>query len=403
MPLFFFNLAHAYDHFFMLIFPTAVLALAPGWGMSYGEALALGTAAFVMFAAGTLPSGWLGDRWSRPHMMTIFFIGIGVSAVITGLATGPITLAIGLGLVGLFASIYHPVGTALVVQSATRSGRALGINGVYGNMGVAGAALITGALTEFLGWRAAFVLPGLLSIITGLLFVRAVRSADLAPAESSTKAVAKAARPGQIRVFMVVGIGALLGGIVFNGTTIALPKVFEARLTDLADSVAMIGLLVSIVFAIAAFAQIGVGNLLDRFGARAVLPLIVAPQAVFLALAAQAWGWSALLVAMPMMLLVFGQIPIGAWLVGHYTAARWQSRVFALTYVLSLGVSAVVVPLLAWLHERTGSFEVAFFLFAGAAGIIAVSALLLPKLAAEPRLARAAARESSRAALEPNG
>jgi MFS family permease len=403
MPLFFFNLAHAYDHFFMLIFPTAVLALAPGWGMSYGEALALGTAAFVMFAAGTLPSGWLGDRWSRPHMMTIFFIGIGVSAVITGLATGPITLAIGLGLVGLFASIYHPVGTALVVQSATRSGRALGINGVYGNMGVAGAALITGALTEFLGWRAAFVLPGLLSIITGLLFVRAVRSADLAPAESSTKAVAKAARPGQIRVFMVVGIGALLGGIVFNGTTIALPKVFEARLTDLADSVAMIGLLVSIVFAIAAFAQIGVGNLLDRFGARAVLPLIVAPQAVFLALAAQAWGWSALLVAMPMMLLVFGQIPIGAWLVGHYTAARWQSRVFALTYVLSLGVSAVVVPLLAWLYERTGSFEVAFFLFAGAAGIIAVSALLLPKLAAEPRLARAAARESSRAALEPNG
>jgi MFS family permease len=402
MPLFFLNLAHAYDHFFMLIFPTAVLALAPAWGMSYGEALALGTAAFVMFAAGTLPSGWLGDRWSRAHMMTIFFIGIGASAVVTGLATGPITLAIGLGLVGLFASIYHPVGTALVVQSTARSGRALGINGVYGNMGVAGAALITGALTEFLGWRAAFVIPGTLSIITGLLFVRAVRSADLAPAQSSTKTAPKVARPGQIRVFVVVGIGALLGGIVFHGTTIALPKVFEARLVDLADSVAMIGLLVSIVFAIAAFAQIAVGHLLDRFGARAVLPLIVAPQAVFLALAAQAWGWSALVVAIPMMLLVFGEIPIGAWLIGHYTAARWQSRVYALNYVLSLGVSAVVVPLLAWLYERTGSFEIAFFLFAGAAAIIAVSALLLPKLApAEPR--PAAAPESSRAAFEPNG
>jgi MFS family permease len=403
MPLFFLNLAHAYDHFFMLIFPTAVLALAPGWGMSYGEALALGTAAFVMFAAGTLPSGWLGDRWSRQHMMTIFFIGIGVSAVITGLAAGPITLALGLGLLGLFASIYHPVGTAMVVQGAARSGRALGINGVYGNMGVAAAALITGALTELSGWRAAFVIPGALSIITGLLFVRAVRSADLAPADSDKKTAPKVARPGQIRIFMVVGIGALLGGIVFNGTTIALPKVFEARLTDLDDSVAMVGLLVSIVFAIAAFAQIGVGHLLDRFGARAVLPLIVAPQAIFLALAAQAWGWSALVVAIPMMLLVFGQIPIGAWLVGHYTAARWQSRVFALTYVLSLGVSAVVVPLLAWLHERTGGFEMAFFLFAGAAGIIALSALLLPKLVAEPRRAVPAAPESSRAALEPNG
>ena len=59
MPLFFLNLAHAYDHFFMLIFPTAVLALAPAWGMSYGEALALGTAAFVMFGLGSLPAGWM--------------------------------------------------------------------------------------------------------------------------------------------------------------------------------------------------------------------------------------------------------------------------------------------------------------------------------------------------------
>jgi MFS family permease len=403
MPLFFLNLAHAYDHFFMLIFPTAVLALAPAWGMSYGEALALGTAAFVMFAAGTLPSGWLGDRWSRAHMMTIFFVGIGASAVVTGLAPGPITLAIGLGLLGLFASIYHPVGTALVVQSAARSGRALGINGVYGNMGVAGAALITGALTQFLGWRAAFIIPGLLAVITGILFARAIGEAGFAPAEASAKAAPRAAH-GQVRVFMVVGIGALLGGIVFHGTTISLPKVFEARLVDLADSVAMIGLLVSIVFAIAAFAQIAVGHLLDRFGARAVLPLIVAPQAVFLALAAQAWGWSALLVAIPMMLLVFGEIPIGAWLIGHYTAARWQSRVYALTYVLSLGVSAVVVPLLAWLYERTGSFDIAYLLFAGAAAIIALTALMLPKLTrSEPRPVAAAAPKNSRAALEPHG
>jgi MFS family permease len=404
MPLFFLNLAHAYDHFFMLIFPTAVLALAPAWGMSYGEALALGTAAFVLFAAGTLPSGWLGDRWSRAHMMTIFFIGIGVSAVLTGLASGQITLVIGLGLLGLFGSIYHPVGTALVVQSAARSGRALGINGVYGNMGVAGAALITGALTELFGWRAAFIVPGLLAVITGILFARTVGTDGFAPAEARAQAAPKIARPGQVRVFIVVGIGALLGGIVFNGTTISLPKLFEARLTDLEDSVAMIGLLVSIVFAIAAFAQIGVGQLLDRYGARAVLPLIVAPQAIFLALAAHAWGWGAPLVAIPMMLLVFGEIPIGAWLIGHYTAARWQSRVYALTYVLSLGVSALVVPLLAWLHERTGSFDLAYLMFAGAAAIIALSALMLPKLVhIEPRPAAVAASEGSRAALEPRG
>ncbi|HZA67322.1 MAG TPA: MFS transporter, partial [Geminicoccaceae bacterium] len=99
-PLLFLNLAHAYDHFFLLIFPTAVLALAPAWGMSYGEALAFGTAAFVTFGLGTLPVGWLGDRWSRTHLMTIFFVGIGASAILTGLAQGPVSLTLGLGLLG---------------------------------------------------------------------------------------------------------------------------------------------------------------------------------------------------------------------------------------------------------------------------------------------------------------
>ena len=158
--LLFLNLAHAYDHFFLLIFPTAVLALAPAWGMSYGEALAFGTAAFVAFGLGTLPVGWLGDRWSRTRLMTIFFVGLGGSAILIGLASGPVSLVIGLALLGLFASIYHPVGTALVVQSAGGSGRALGINGVFGNLGVAGAGLITGATAAWLGWRAAFILPG---------------------------------------------------------------------------------------------------------------------------------------------------------------------------------------------------------------------------------------------------
>jgi hypothetical protein len=109
-------------------------------------------------------------------------------------------------------------------------------------------------------------------------------------------------------------------------------------------------------------------------------------------------------VAIPMMLLVFGEIPIGAWLIGHYAAARWHSRVYALNYVLSLGVSALVVPLLAWLYERTGGFDVAYLLFAGAAAIIALSALMLPRLVVSaPRPASAAGPKGSRAALEPNG
>jgi MFS family permease len=378
-PLLFLNLAHAYDHFFLLILPTAVLALAPAWGMSYGEALALGTAAFVMFGLGTLPAGWLGDRWSRTHLMSIFFVGIGLASILVGLAPGPLALTLGLGLLGLFASIYHPVGTALVVQNARRTGQSLGVNGVFGNLGVAAAGLVTGLITEFLGWRAAFILPGLVAVLTGILFWRYV-----GPAMDEGLRARPAARPApaapsaQLRVFAVVGVTALFGGIIFHGTTVALPKVFEERLAGLVEDIATIGLLVALVFALAAIAQIAVGRLLDRYGARLILPLIVVPQVALLLLAVELSGWSMLLLTMVLMLLVFGEIPITAWLVGQYTASHWQSRVFALQYVLSLGVSALVVPLIAVLHDRTGGFAALFGVLACAAALVALASLLLP-------------------------
>lgn len=381
-PLLFLNLAHAYDHFFLLIFPTAVLALAPTWGMSYGEALAFGTAAFVTFGAGTLPVGWLGDRWSRTRLMTIFFVGLGAAAIVTGLAQGPLTLILGLGLIGLFASIYHPVGTALVVQSAGGSGRALGINGVFGNLGVAGAGLVTGAIAEYLGWRAAFILPGMVAVLTGLLFARYGRPAADAGGVARPAAKPKVALDanGQMRMVAVIGIASLFGGIVFHGTTIALPKIFELRLADLVDDLATIGLLVSIVFALAAVAQIVIGHLLDRVGARPLLPTVALLQALCLIVAIDLWGWGMLVIALPMMLFVFGEIPIASWLVGRYVAASWQSRVFALQYVLSLGVSAVVVPMIAILYEATGGFGALFAALAAAAAVVAAAALLLPRV-----------------------
>ena len=396
-PLWFLNLAHAYDHFFLLIFPTAVLALAPAWGLSYGEALAFGTAAFVTFGVGTLPAGWLGDRWSRGHLMSIFFIGIGLAAILTGLASGPLTLTLGLGLLGLFASIYHPVGTALVIQNAKAAGQSLGVNGVFGNLGVAGAALITGLITQWAGWRAAFILPGLIAVATGLLFAR--RIAPLMTGDLAARPKARTAAVAQnvlIRVFAVVAVSALFGGIIFHGTTIALPKIFQERLAGEVSDLATIGILVAAVFTLAAFAQIAVGRLLDRYGARVILPLIVLPQVFLLLVAVQISGWAMLLLAGALMLLVFGEIPITAWLVGQYTPAHWQSRIFALQYVLSLGVSAIVVPLIAVLHDRTGGFSIFFIVLAGAAALVALVALLLPGSA--PARAPAAMGDPARAA-----
>src|SRR6266436_5332455 len=140
----FVNAAHFIDHYAMLIFAAAVIVMGPALGMAYSELLPYATPGFVAFGAGSLLTGWLGDRWSRRHMMVIFFVGIGASMIAVGFVQTPLQLGAALLSIGLFASIYHPVGTAMIVSYADKLGREMGLNGVWGNLGVASSALVTG-------------------------------------------------------------------------------------------------------------------------------------------------------------------------------------------------------------------------------------------------------------------
>src|SRR3990170_6423917 len=108
----FLNIGHTLDHLFLLIYPTVVLAMSPEFGRSYSEMLPLALGGFIAFGAGSLPAGWLADRWSRRGMMIVFFIGIGAASIVTGLVQAPWQIAAALTLMGLFAAIYHPVGIA---------------------------------------------------------------------------------------------------------------------------------------------------------------------------------------------------------------------------------------------------------------------------------------------------
>jgi MFS family permease len=326
LPFLFLNVAHFLTHYFLLIFPTAVLAIHREWGAPYGETLSLGTAAFVALALGTLPAGWLGDRWRRSHLIVIFFLGLGGASILAGFAAGPLTLAASLALIGLFAAIYHPVAIAAVVQLAEGSGRAIAINGVWGNMGFAGAALVTGMLTEAFGWRTAFVVPGAVALLLGVAAAILIgRSLDVVRAGAKQPAASSADRQrAALRVFVFVAVSAIFGGLVFNGITVALPKLFEEQLGSWSGDIARVGVLTALAFAVAAFAQLPVGALLDRHGAKPVVVTILVLQVPLLVLVGQAFGPAALPVAIAALLLVFGEIPVTDWLLGRYVAGPWN-------------------------------------------------------------------------------
>ena len=378
----FLNLAHFFDHFFLLIFPTAALAIAPSWDMGYADVLVLGTPMYVMFALGTLPAGWLGDTMDRMMLIAIFFLGCGGSSLWIAMSDGPIAMAFGLGSLGLFAAIYHPVGLAHITHIGLRTGRALAVNGVFGNMGLAGAAAVTGLLAGFLGWKWAFVLPGALSVLIGMLLLKRSGTAPDAvrPAVHANSATAlKCDRGTQVTVFGIVCVIALFGGLIFNAVTISLPLYFDERLARAGGDLAWIGASAGLVFAVAAFAQLPVGELLDRVGARSVLGVLLASQAMLLMLLAFASGWAALTLALLLVTFIFAEIPVTSWLLGRYLDHGIRSRAFSVEYVLSLGIGSIAVPLIALLHKRGIGFEGQFPGLALAALAILFAAMLLPR------------------------
>ena len=116
--------------------------------MSYAALIPYATPGLVAFGVFSLPAGWLAGRWSREGMMVVFFIGIGLASIATSAVQSPVQMAAGLFVVGTFAAIYHPVGLAMIARGGQSMGLDIAINGVWGNMGVGCAALLTGILID---------------------------------------------------------------------------------------------------------------------------------------------------------------------------------------------------------------------------------------------------------------
>ena len=372
----FLNLGHSIDHLFMLMFPAVAALAATDLSASYGEVLKLATGSFIAFGVFSLPMGWLADRLSREFMMTVFFLGIGVAMIFMGFSAETWQIFGSLILVGMFAAIYHPVGLAMVSQGGGDVGRRLGVNGVWGNMGVAVSALLVGVFADFAGWREAFLLAGGLSILIGFGWIRNIRNV-VVDTSANKKQLTVPALNWQ-RVLLVVAITTTIGGFIFNSMTVSLPKVLDDRLAVFALSATEVGAIASLVYASAAFTQVLVGRAIDKYNIKPIFLALVAGQAITLYLAIMADGWLMVAIAVLVMVMVFGQIPINDTLIARYTPDAWRGRVYSVKYVLSFTVSAAAVPSIAWLYEDAGGFTTMFTLAAIAAFIITVTVAFMP-------------------------
>ena len=372
------NLAHALDHLFLLIFATAVSAIAADFGFARWEDLMpYSVGAFVMFGLGSLPAGKLGDSWGRRPMMLVFFFGLGASAVLASLTQNVWQLAAALTLLGTFTAIYHPVGIPMLVQGAKRPGATIGINGLSGNLGIAAAALLTGFLVQAVGWRAAFAGPGVACIALGFVFARLVPAETEAPSRRSRPAAVSLSPAQLARVLVVMTVASATAGLLFNLSTNGNGQLLAERLDGVVNDPATLGLLLAAVYAVASLAQVVVGRLLDRVPLKRLQLGIVLAQAPLLLAASVASGWWLYGALLGVMILIFGAIPFTDAVIVRYVDDRMRSRVAGLRLTLSLGFSSLAVWALGPVVKANG-FGVLLMAMAGISLCTAVALLALP-------------------------
>jgi len=372
------NLAHFIDHYAMLVFAAAVIVIAPVFGMTYGELLPYATPGFVAFGAGSLLTGWLGDRWSRRHMMVIFFIGIGAAMMAVGLTQTPQQLGIALLAVGLFAAIYHPVGTAMLVAHAEKLGREVGVNGVWGNLGVASSALITGIVCQYLGWRWAFLLPGVATMVIGILFAIKVRHEARAVRKGAQQGSVRVSKDAMWRVIVALVITIIASSTTFNAFTVAMPKLFAERLSGITVNAALLGVIVAGTYVFGALAQYIIGHLLDRHSLKTLFLPLALTLAPLLYFSASLSGLPLILICIGIVICIFGQVTVNDAMIGKYTSDEWRARAYSVRYFLGFTAAGVSVGVVATLHER-GGFALMLQALGGLCVLVIIGAICFPQ------------------------
>jgi MFS family permease len=376
--------AHAIDHLTLLIFATAVSAIALDFGVSrWEDMMPYATGAFLMFGLGSIPAGRYGDLWGRRAMMLVFFFGMGGSCFLIAMAQSPWQLAAALAIMGAFSAIYHPVGIPMLLQFTKTPGATIGVNGLAGNLGVAFAALLTGLLVKYLGWRAAFIVPGGVSIVLGIVFMKSVPKEQSSPSKKKAGALMQLDRATVLRVFFVLLVTTTCSGLVFNFTTNGNGELLRERVQAVARDPAMLGAFLAGVYVVASFAQIVVGRLIDRFPIKSIFLPIVAGQVLFFSAAIHATSWWFYAAAIGYMIFVFGAIPFTDAMIARFVDDSIRSRVAGLRIGVSFGISSLAVWALGPFVKASG-FATLIMMMAAIALVTLVAVCFLPNTDPKP-------------------
>ena len=348
-------------HMFAAFYFVIVLSIELEWHFTYDELISLWTLGALLIGLGALPAGWLSDRWSRSSMMVIMFVGMGLSSILCGLSNEQFSLFIGLSLLGLSCSIYHPVGIAWVVNSSEKKGRALGINGIFGGVGIGSGAFIAGLLIKYFDWKFAFIIPGIISLIIGIILFFFISNNLISFQNSKTKDLEENNSSHNLIIIACILLFSMFGlGLTFQIMQTSLPKVFDIRIANL--STFAIGSIISIIYGISGFMTLVGGFLADKFSLKKIYVIGIAAQVPCFYFIANFSGIPLIFVCLMAAMFNSSILPTENILLAKFTPERHHGLIYGFKFIVAFGSAPIAVFLISKIYEQTQEFTNLFYI-----------------------------------------
>ena len=379
LPDMYINIGHFLDHFMMLIFAKAAFDAGRHFGLSYDEIIIYGTLGLFLFGAAAPLAGWLADKYSRSLIIIIYPFGVSLGAFLCFLSSSPIMLGFSIGVIGFFAAIFHPVGIAMLIRDSNKVGVRLGVNGVWGNMGVAAAPVLTGFIILNSNWQLSFLVPSTICLIFGIAQLRGFKEIDIKEEKTKQK-ISNGLVEGWKIVLLSLTMTTLAGGFIFGSLTFLIPRIFEVNLSGISVDIAITGLLAGIVYAIASLSQVGVGYLIDRYSPKIILGFVGIGQFFLIYLSSLYIDYALFFVMLMAMFFVFGQVPITDAILVRYVDDQWRARILSVKFLINLCAGASVLPLVSLFLGYGYTFSDLLTILSCLAIFVVISAYMLPKI-----------------------
>jgi MFS family permease len=380
--------AHFLTHFFVLVFPALVMPISRDLSLEPARVIPLSFPMYLCYGILAIPWGYLSDRFGPRWMMGAGLLIAGTGFTAAGLSGSTEQLRIALGVIGVGCSAYHPSGLALLSKGMQGRGRALGINGLWGNCGIAAAPLAAGTLTYALGWKSALLVFGSTGIALGLLCFAVPFSVGARDLQEGTVVE----RGQAVRYFLILCGVMVFSGLMYRGYTIILPTFFEAKLSDFtlfasdatnparlsSDAGTFSATVITCgVYLVGMAGQLLGGRVADRHELRWAYLVFFACALPFLLLMSAVEGLPLIAMAGGFVLFSLGMQPIENSLVAVLSPPQWRSVSYGIKFTLLFGAGSLAVHLVGFVDGRFGLDAVIFLLAALLTGVITMISVLL--------------------------